>query len=126
MTFTIVEQIAPINGAAARQLAHAAGHVPSTTGYNDLADGIEDFISAVEQLHTPGTPDIVDDLDATRITVGGKTVWSCFYGDGVGDSADWTANARWFENEVPGLMTALGVRLDVSAGAYGKTAHTVP
>lgn len=125
MTITIIEQIKPIDGAAARRLAHAAGAIPGPN-YDDLADGIEEFIEAVEKLHAPGAPDIDYDLDATRITVGGATVWSCRYNDGMGDGSAWTANARWFEDKVPGLMTALGVRLDVSAGAYGTPAHTVP
>ena len=127
MTTTIMTQVKPINGAAARRLARIKGAVPRPGDWDDLADGIEQFIQAVETLYAPNAPDMIADLDATRMTVGGNTVWICKYGDGVGDGPDWSANASWYEQEVPGLMHALGVRLDVSTNVWGNSpAHTVP
>jgi hypothetical protein len=97
-------------------------------GYDDLADGIATFIDCVGTLFAGG-PNYNDELDAYRMNIGGEEAWVCLYGDGIGDGPDWTANAAWYETEVPGLMDALGVYLEVSGDVYnspGSYPHRVP
>lgn len=132
MTVTIiyrkVEWEQPDPGRAV-DLVKAAGLWPESTGdWDDLRDGIREFINSVEKLFAGGE-NYNGELDAYRMNVGGEEAWVCLYGDGVGDGPDWTANATWYETMVPGLMDALGVYLEVSGSVYnglGSRPHRVP
>lgn len=132
MTVTIIHRKVEheqVNPERARDHVFDFGIRPSRGGeYDDLGDGVHEFIDAVERLFLGAhEKDYVPDLEAVRMNIGGEEAWVCVYADGIGDGPDWTANATWYERRLPGLMDALGVYLEVSANVYGTTlGHRVP
>lgn len=120
MQFHLVTATKPVDAAAARALVVVRlGQNPALRANYDLML-VSEFIDRVENLF--GTAPKWEYGTESITLPDGKDAWIVAYNQGIGDDyGDWIANIEAYANQFPGLLSALGVRVDVSTGAYGAT-----